>query len=175
MLNALNKLFALMRRNGHPLVWAVLFVAIYSSYHYYQRWHWETPSIPFQPFCNPNGEYDPYRPVRGVTMTRDFAKEVVLAMAEYGVTVRNGNIFVFDGHQTLTVWMPMLVAPRDFEDDTLMMHVTGEAVSKYKHLESENIHINPEFSDTKMDDFIANSPGHFSLRCRDMEGVISEL
>lgn len=164
-----------MRRHADPAVWAVLFVAVYGVYHYHQRLYWETPSIPFQPFCNPNGEYDPYRPVRGVTMTRNFAKEVVLAMAEYGVTVRNGNIFVFDGRQTSTVWMPLLVTPKDFENDTLMMYVTEEAISEYKHLESENIHINPELADPQLDDFIANSPGHFSLRCRDMEGVINEL
>lgn len=163
MTKAIKKLFSLMHRYGHPVLWGTLFVALYGTYHYYERWYWETPSIPFQPFCSPANRVDHLRPAKGITMSRAFEDEAIKAMTRSGVTM---NVVFNVSYEPVTQHEPrarILVAPKDFDDGMKMIWATEEAIYEVRGP-------GPWLDGKPIVDFRS-----VPLDCEDVEGVIKEF
>jgi len=90
--------------------------------------YWETPSIPFQPFCDEGGNWGAFRPIRGVKMSEKFVREVIHAMGTYGGTMHlsysewRGSILGANPH-------PLLVTPKLFNDVATMLTITRDEVN----------------------------------------------
>ncbi|CCQ75663.1 hypothetical protein [Magnetospira sp. QH-2] len=114
MKSMVRKLFGLMRKAGHPVLWTALFIALIGNLYYRDRLYWETPSIPFQPFCNPDNDWEDHRPVRGdIEITDEFLVEVAHELAVWGVTLKtNLSRRIWGGPENSSL-PPILIAPKD--------------------------------------------------------------
>lgn len=159
----LTGLYRLLRKACHPVLWGALFVALYGNLHYRDRLYWETPSIPFRPFCVQEGNWEPHRPIEGITMSREFEEEVVKAMSERRVTMK----VVYRIHDEFgdhpNPGPHIYVAPIDYYDPNMMLWVSRSAVQARQAYLSK---IAPDSSLT------VKTP---DLYCKDVEGVVTEL
>ncbi|MBF0251345.1 MAG: hypothetical protein HQL35_12045, partial [Alphaproteobacteria bacterium] len=164
----MKRMYHTLRRIGHPVLWVALGASLYGNHHYRDRLYWETPSIPFRPFCSPKNDWEPSRPVKGISPTHAFTVAAVDAMGLHGVTL-NSTYFVEKGERDT----PILVAPRDFENSMTMMAVTRAAIAHTMGINEKNIHSDYFFLDddgkVREDKIRVKKLGNVSLVCEDIE------
>jgi len=144
----MKKLYLFIRKVGHPILWLGLAVSLYGNQYYRDRLYWETPSIPFQPVCNPDNDWEDFRPIRGVKISDEYLWSVIREMAKRGLVIRvqdpneykvrvedygtlvTGNEGTIELHEKLGVKRnvpPILLTPKDYEDQSLLMAITDNA------------------------------------------------
>ena len=160
MTKAFKKLLSLMRRHGHPVVWAVLFLTAYTAHDFYAK----IPTVPFQPFCSPENGVDHLRPAKGVGMTQAFQYEVVKSLAKQGITMhvnfwKRNHKLTRSGNEMTSIW----ITPKDFEDTSSMMWTTREAVWRARGL------------DQRVNGKYIMEEHEIPLNCEDVEGKIKEF
>lgn len=163
MKRMVSGLYRWMRRVGHPLLWGGLFAALYGMNHYHERWYQETPSIPFQPFCVQEDDFDPHRPIKGVTMSRAFEKEVVRAMANKRVTIKVVYKIHDEWGTRPNPGPHIFVAPKDFYEPNTMLWVTRIALKELQRKQGK-------YLEPVLRELDANT-----VYCKDVEGIISEF
>jgi len=182
----MKKLYVFIRKVGHPILWLGLAVSLYGNQHYRDRLYWETPSIPFQPFCDPKDHYFGVvlRPIQGIKISDQYLWTVAREMAKRGLVVRiqdpneykvrvedygtlvTGNEGTVELHEKLAVKSnvpPILLTPKDYKDSTLLRHITDDAY--------QEVHGYPGL--TKRIEGRENS--FTTMNCEDIEGVIKEF
>ena len=181
----MKKFYAFIRKIGHPILWFGLAVSLYGNQYYRDRLYWETPSIPFQPFCSPESSKfgSVLRPIRGVEISDEYLWAVVREMTKRGLVARiqdpneykfrlhdYGSGFVTSENGTLetirkmkikTNVPPILLTPKDYEDSSLLIRITDDAYEK--------VHGYPGL----MIEIAHNSTRTAS--CEDIEGVIKKF
>jgi hypothetical protein len=121
------------------------------------RLYWETPSIPFQPFCRVEGNWGDIRPIRGVKVSRRFLEEAAKSLSKRGATM----------HLAYENWNnnfapppnPVLITPEQFKDSSTMIWVTRDAVNALAGFKPGDNEEN----------------GAPSLYCKDVEGKVKEF
>ena len=158
MKTAFTKLLRSMRKAGHPVLWAALFAALYGTAHYRDRLYWETPSIPFRPFCSPLNQFDPHRPFEGTySLSSDFLDNVLHEFEIADITFRS-LLYANTEQQKARGGSPILIAPKDFDDSGAMFHATYRALFRAREIPP-----NTSFEEAK-------EKYGVSLTCEDIEG-----
>ena len=158
----LKRLYGFLRRFGHPVVWLALLTSLYGNHHYREHLYWETPSIPFRPFCAPGDDWSPFRPIKGVTMSRKYQEAVVRELAEKGITMNVMYRFP-PSRVTGPNPNPILISPKDYNDTSRMLRTTKMAVVWAVGWDGT-------FMGREID-----GPGSVSLICEEVEGKIKEF
>ena len=134
---------------------------------YKERLYQETPSIPFQPFCDEGGNWGDIRPIRGVTMSEAFRKELLRAMAKDGTTIHIANT-LWEGKVLGPNPHPILVTPKLFNNAGAMIGLTRDALNGVHGTFSVRLYIEGKLIDPEKYD----EP---SRLCKDIEGKVKEL
>ncbi|SBW08730.1 hypothetical protein KL86APRO_12443 [uncultured Alphaproteobacteria bacterium] len=132
---------------------------------YKERLYQETPSIPFQPFCDEGGNWGDIRPIRGVAMSKTFRKELLRAMAWNGTTVHIADRYRKAGRSGPNPH-PILVTPELYNRSSTMIRLTRDAWNAVKGTSSVSVEI---------DGKEIEKPPEPSLLCKDIEGKVKEL
>ena len=164
MKTAFTKLLRSMRKAGHPVLWAALFAALYGTAHYRDRLYWETPSIPFRPFCNPKSDAEFLRPVRGnIELSDAFLEYAAKEMTGIGFTIKATLFNTFKDKTPGSHFEPLLVAPKDFDDISMMTDVSETALFATRGVP------------TYLDSDKAKATYGVSITCEDIEGKITKF
>lgn len=136
---------------------AVVWLAVERA-EYKERLYRETPSIPFQPFCDEGGNWGDIRPIRGVKVSDAFLKEAVTAMSSYG-SIMQIAYMKRDGDRMYSNPYPVLITPTLFYNSDKMLWITREAINA--------VHGFPIIA--------SEEDGAPSLKCDDIEGNLVEF
>ncbi|MBF0251323.1 MAG: hypothetical protein HQL35_11935 [Alphaproteobacteria bacterium] len=172
----MKRIYQTLRRIGHPVLWLAWLAALIGIDHYQDRLYWETPSIPFRPFCYPIYGDDHFRPIKNMEdedWSWEFHREIIRALPDNEARIFVPGLVDYEGGGYGSPLHSILVAPIDFHNGYKMIGATMDAIARTMGIHTNNIHLDYWYKDDNdqfhKDERHAKQPGHVSLVCEDIE------